>query len=48
MVGWDDYQGVDDAMGVVIRRIDAPLRTSVRMGNVFDTIGHLIPHVGIR
>lgn len=37
----DMLKRVDNAVGVVISGVDAPVITSMRVGHVLDTIGHL-------
>mmetsp|Transcript_1116 Transcript_1116/g.2676 ORF Transcript_1116/g.2676 Transcript_1116/m.2676 type:complete len:504 (+) Transcript_1116:908-2419(+) len=43
----DVLQTVHDAVGKVVRRVDAPLVTDVRMRHVKDAIGNQITHSGV-
>ena len=38
------FKGVDDAVGVVVGGVDAPLVPGVRVRDILDTIGHLHSH----
>ena len=38
----DVLYGVAEAVGIVIRRIDAPLRAHLRMWGILDPIGHRV------
>jgi hypothetical protein len=39
---------INDTVGVVIGGVNAPLVASMRVGDILDSIGDLVPHVGIR
>lgn len=43
----DVLKGVNDAVSVIIRRVDAPFVARVRMSSVSDTVRMRILHVGV-